>query len=164
MKSLAIILLCIVAAIVYGVALHQVTARICVEYLTIRRPVFFATRSPTLLALGWGVIGLIVGVPLALVARAGNLPKLTVTSLVMSVARVFLIMACCALLAGILGFVLVKNNEIHLLEPAASHILKNRHPLFMADLGAHLASYLAGLIGGVALIGVTWKRRRAGRP
>jgi hypothetical protein len=55
-ESLKIILLCIVAAIVYGILHDQVTARVCVEYFTIGHPPIFHTDDPTLLALGWGVI------------------------------------------------------------------------------------------------------------
>jgi hypothetical protein len=169
MKSLAIILLCVLAAVGYGIVLDEVTGRLCAEYFRIGRPLIYAAHSPTRLGVEWGVLemwwpGLIFGLPLALVARAGRRPRLTPGSLVTRVGRVLLLMACSALLAGILGFVLEKNNEIHLREPIASRILKPRHPLFMAVLGAHLASYLFGLIGGVALIAVTWKKRRALEP
>ena len=56
MESLKIILLCVLAAIVYGILHDQVTARVCVEYFTIGHPPIFHTDDPTLLAFGWGVI------------------------------------------------------------------------------------------------------------
>ena len=56
MQVLAILALSILAAIVYGVLLDPVTARVCLEYFTIRHPPIFGTDSPTLLALGWGVV------------------------------------------------------------------------------------------------------------
>lgn len=55
-QSLLIVLLCIGSAIGYGIAHDQITARVCVEYFTIGHPRVFDTESPTLLALGWGVI------------------------------------------------------------------------------------------------------------
>jgi hypothetical protein len=55
-ESLKIIVLCIVAAMVYGILHDQVTARVCVEYFTIGHPPIFHTDDPTLLAFGWGVI------------------------------------------------------------------------------------------------------------
>ena len=79
MQVLAIVALCIGAAVVYGIAHDQITARICVEYFTIGHPPVFATDDPTLLGLGWGVIatwwvGLMLGIFLALAARAGRRP------------------------------------------------------------------------------------------
>jgi len=71
MEMVKIVLLCIVSAVVYGILHDQVTARACVEYFTIGHPPVFKTDSPTLLALGWGVIatwwvGLLLGIPAAL--------------------------------------------------------------------------------------------------
>ena len=56
MESLKIIALCIFSAVLYGILHDQVTARVCVEYFTIGHPPVFATESPTLLAIGWGII------------------------------------------------------------------------------------------------------------
>lgn len=63
----------------YGVLHDLVTAHVCVEYFTVGHPQLFEfeTDSPTLLALGWGVVatwwvGAGLGVPLALVARVGS--------------------------------------------------------------------------------------------
>ena len=53
-ETVKIVLLCIAAAVVYGILHDQVTARVCVEYFTIGHPPVFNTDSPTLLALGWG--------------------------------------------------------------------------------------------------------------
>ncbi len=80
MKAVAIVLLCIAMAILYGIVHDQVTARVCVEYFTIGHPPVFDTDDTTLLALGWGVIatwwvGLGLGIPLAIAARAGSMPK-----------------------------------------------------------------------------------------
>src|SRR4029077_1503393 len=79
-ENLKIILLCVAAAIAYGVAHDQITARVCLEYFTVFHPPVFATQSPTALALGWGVIatwwcGLLLGLLLALAARSGSRPK-----------------------------------------------------------------------------------------
>jgi hypothetical protein len=81
-RFVSIILLCIVAAVIYGVVHDQITARICVEYFTIGHPPVFGTDDPTLLGLGWGVIatwwvGLILGFPLAL--KQASLPPVRST-------------------------------------------------------------------------------------
>src|SRR5690349_417924 len=87
MEAIKVVVLSIVAAALYGITHDQVTARICVEYFTLGHPPVFATESPTLLALGWGVLatwwwGLILGLLLAGSARLGSRPKASAASLV----------------------------------------------------------------------------------
>jgi hypothetical protein len=69
-ESLKIIRVCVAAAIVCGIIHDQFTARICVEYFTVFHPPIIGTKSPTLLAFGWGIIptwwmGAFLGVLLA---------------------------------------------------------------------------------------------------
>jgi hypothetical protein len=92
MESVKIVLLCIGAAVCYGIMHDQVTARVCVEYFTIGHPPVFKTDSPTLLALGWAIIatwwvGLILSVPTAVVLRVDSLPKYQAVDLVPSARR-----------------------------------------------------------------------------
>src|SRR5215510_7866031 len=98
MQPLKIIALCILSAIAYGILHDQVTARVCVEYFTIGHPPLFATSSPTLLALGWGVVatwwmGLLLGIPLACCSRIGPPPRLDPRDLVKPVGFLLLGMA-----------------------------------------------------------------------
>lgn len=86
MENARIIGFATLAAIAYGILHDQVTAHLCVEYFTIGHPPIFATSSPFLLALGWGVIatwwvGLPLGIGLAIAARAGPAPKLALAQL-----------------------------------------------------------------------------------
>jgi hypothetical protein len=164
MAALRIVLFSVLAAIVYGVLHDQVTARVCVEYFTIGHPPLFPTTSPTLLALGWGVVatwwvGLPLGVLLAAAARLGSRPRLTVTDLRRPVAILLLGMGVCALLAGITGALLASAGKVWLLEPLATQVPADRHVRFLADLWAHTASYAAGAFGGLVLIGWTWRHR-----
>jgi hypothetical protein len=115
MQSIAIVLMCVLAAVAYGVAHDQVTARVCVEYFTVGHPPVFETVNPTLLGLGWGVIatwwvGLLLGIPLAAVARAGSRPKRTVGSLVRPVAWLLVVTAVCALITGLAGWLLAQSQ------------------------------------------------------
>ncbi len=165
MQSLTIIVLSIAATVLYGIVLDQITVRVCLEYFTVGHPQVFETQSPTLLALGWGVIatwwfGLILGVILAATARAGRRPKLSIRSLYRGITLVFVVTATCALLGGLVGLGLAKAGKVFLLEPLASAVPQAKHPLFLADLWAHLASYLTALVSGMLLAVHTWKRRR----
>jgi hypothetical protein len=165
---IAIVLLCMVAAIAYGIVHDQVTARVCVEYFTIGHPPVFATEDPTLLAIGWGIlatwwVGLILGIPLAIAARAGGRPKRSAASLVPPLACLLLVMAIGATLAGVLGWWLADRGTVVLVGPISERLPADRHAPFIADLWAHTVSYLLGFAGGLVVIVSVWRsRRRAG--
>ena len=169
MASVRIILLCMAAAVVYGVCLDQVTARVCVEYFTVGHAPLFPTESPTLLALAWGTaatwwVGLIFGVLAALFARAGSWPKLGAAHLLRPIACLLVAMAVAALLAGITGYELAKTSGMVLPEPLGPRVPKERHHLMFADSLAHLAAYMAGILGGLILcVRVLVHRRRLAR-
>ncbi len=166
MDALKIIGLSVVAAILYGVAHDQVTARVCVEYFTIGHPQLFATESPTLLGIGWGIIatwwvGALLGAPLAFAAIRGPRPRRSAGSLVRPIGVLLAFMGAAALVAGLIGFALASAGWVFLLEPLASRVPADRHVAFIADLWAHSASYLAGLVGGIILINRVWRSRKA---
>jgi hypothetical protein len=169
MQFLAIILFCVGAAVVYGILHDQVTARVCVEYFTIGHPPIFPTEDPTLLGIGWGIlatwwVGALLGVPLAVVARAGSRPPRTAASLILPVVLLLVVTGCCALVGGLVGWVLASNGVVFLLEPLASLVPREKHVAFLADLWAHLASYVAGFVGGIVLMVLVWRARgRAAR-
>src|SRR5215208_4042841 len=117
METLRIVGLALLAAVGYGVLHDQVTARICVEYFTIGHPPLFPTESPTLLALGWGVVatwwvGLPLGVLLSAAARVGARPKLTAAQLRRPVGVLLLAMGACAAIAGVVGATLAVLGQI----------------------------------------------------
>jgi len=77
MQAGLIVLLCVLAAVAYGVVHDQVTVRVCVEYFTVGHPPVFPTDDPTLLGLGWGVlatwwVGVLLGLGLAVAAAAAR--------------------------------------------------------------------------------------------
>lgn len=165
MAALAIVALCVLAAIAYGIAHDMVTAHLCVEYFTIGHPPVFRTEDPVLLALGWGVIatwwmGLLLGVPLATAARAGRRPKRTAPELVRPIAKLLVVMATCAAIAGFVGWLLARDGRIVLVGGLAARVPADRHALYLADLWAHLTSYAVGFVGGILLAVRTWRGRR----
>ena len=165
MQFVGIVLMCVAAAVAYGIAHDQVTARVCVEYFTVGHPPVFDTDDPTLLGLGWGVIatwwvGLLLGVPLAVVARIGSRPKRSVRSLVRPVAGLMVVTGACALVAGVVGWLLARNGLVVLVGPVADQLPADRHVPFLADLWAHSASYLVVLGGGLVVLVRVWRSRK----
>ena len=168
MESLKIILLSIVAAVAYGIVHDQITARICVEYFTIGHPPIFGTDDPTLLGIGWGIVatwwvGFMLGVPLAVMARAGKLPPRSAASLVRPIAILMLVSAVGAILAGIVGWYLASHGIARLAGPLAAKIPADKHVAFLIDGFAHSASYAVGFIGGLVLMTLVWRWRLAQR-
>ncbi|MBI1323873.1 hypothetical protein GC170_11910 [bacterium] len=164
MKSIAIVLSCIFAAICYGILHDQITARVCVEYFTIGHPPVFVTDDPTLLGIGWGIIatwwvGFLLGVPLAIAALAGNQPARPLKSLIRPISKLLAVMSVCAITAGLMGWFLASRNIISLTGPIAEAVPADRHIPFLADLWAHNASYFTGFIGGIVVIGSVWRSR-----
>src|SRR5688572_26157371 len=161
--------MCVAAAIGYGIVHDQVTARVCVEYFAVGHPPVFNTDDPTLLGLGWGVlatwwVGLILGMALAVAARAGRRPPRTVRSLVRPYGRLLVGMAVFAAAAGMFGYVAGKSGMIVLPEPLTDKLPKGKWPAFQADAFAHTASYWVGFVGGGILITIVWLSRKRLRP
>jgi hypothetical protein len=167
MKSLAIILLAVAAAIAYGIVHDQITARICVEYFSIGHPRLIDSDSPTVLALFWGAVatwwvGLPLGLGLAVAARAGRRPKLAASELFIPVVKFLGCMFAVATIFGAVGFATSTAGIFNLVEPLASRVPADKHTAFLLDGWAHSSSYLAGIVGGLVLCVFTWRQRRTG--
>jgi len=165
MESLKIILFAIGATVFYGILHDQVTAHLCVEYFTIGHPPVFATDSPFLLALGWGVIatwwvGLILGTLLAMAARVGRVPKLGLSDVRVGIIRLMLVSAAAAAIGGIVGMLLATQNAIWLVGEMAARVPADRHVAFLAVGFAHSVSYGIGGLGGLFLSIWTWRKRQ----
>jgi hypothetical protein len=167
MEFLKVWLLCIFAAVLYGILHDQITARVCVEYFTIGHPPVFNTTSPTLLALGWGVIatwwmGAFLGLILALAARLGSPPRLNASDLIKPVLGLLLVMAISALGAGVIGYFLARSGKVSLHD--LDQVLgKPTAVRFIGDFYAHSASYAVGFFGGLFLCAWTLRKRWARR-
>jgi hypothetical protein len=158
---LAIVALCIVAAVVYGIIHDQITARICFEYFTIGHPPVFATQSPTLLGIGWGIIatwwaGFILACPLAFIARYGSRPQVTAAGLVRPIGVLLVVMGLAAFVAGVVGRVLALNGSFVLHGTLAERVPSDRHVDFLTCAAAHSASYLVGFVGGIVVMLRVW--------
>jgi hypothetical protein len=161
-EFIKIVLACTLAAILYGVIHDQVTARICLEYFTVFHPPVFATQSPTLLAMGWGIIatwwaGAIIGCLIAIAAQLGTRAQLTARDVMPMIGWLLLFMACCAVVFGIIGYF---KGVMPIGDDAMIPVSMQRR--FLADWWAHSASYSSGFIGGLALCGIIAVKRVRG--
>ncbi|HEY3899837.1 MAG TPA: hypothetical protein VGM54_14555 [Chthoniobacter sp.] len=173
MMSLRIILLCIAAAVLYGLLHDQITVRICLEYFTVAHPRIIRSDSPTVIALYWGFaatwwVGVLLGIPLAFASRACARPRLSAAQLARPIAILLVVMAFCALASGITGFLLVSRGNLEI-GYWADLIPPSLHARFQADAFAHLASYGVGFLGGIVVVIWAILRRRkmhlrAGQP
>jgi hypothetical protein len=158
-----------VAAIVYGVLHDLVTAHLCVEYFAVAHPPVFPTRSPILLALGWGIIatwwvGLALGIGLAMAARIGSRPRIGLGELRRPIIAVMLFSAAAAVIFGALGAAVAATNMLAVPADWARQIPPDRHVAFIAAAWAHEASYLFGALGGLIVIIRTIRLRRRALP
>jgi hypothetical protein len=165
MQFLAIVVMSVAAAVLYGVLHDQVTIRVCLEYFTVFHPRILDDPSPTLLAAAWGVlatwwVGLPLGVILAAAARLGPKPKRTAAELWPSLARLLLVMGGAAALACAAGFLAHSQGWAEMPVGWASRIAPDRHDNFLAAWWAHNTSYGFAAIGGLWLVGRTAANRR----
>lgn len=163
MEALKIAVVCLIAAVLYGIVHDQFTARICVEYFTIFHSPLFHTQSPTLLGIGWGIVatwwvGVFFAVLMILAARAGRRLPLPAVEVVPSIAFLLACMAGIAALSGVTGYVLARNGALDTDWLPFSFSPGTRYR-FMADWWAHTASYATAFVGGVVLCIVTYRRR-----
>jgi hypothetical protein len=166
MEFAKIVLFSTGAAIAYGIVHDQVTAHLCPEYFTVAHPPVFQTDSPFLLAIGWGIIatwwvGLPLGIALGAAARVGPPPRFSLADLRPMIFRLLAIVALCAIAAAVLGGYLVATGVAAVPGGWAAVIPVSKWVAFSADAWAHLASYVAGTVGGLVLICyVLWRRTR----
>lgn len=163
-EPLKIVALATGAAIAYGVALEDVSARVSAEYFTVAHPHIFNTGSLALAALGWGVAslwwgGLAAGILFALAARAGSPTKLTWRHFVRPVLVLLAVMAACAIAAGLVGGWLASTGQIPSIQAWGSMLPVEKQPAFMAALFAHALSYFAGAVGALIIaLAAAWRR------
>ncbi|HVZ92924.1 MAG TPA: hypothetical protein VG797_00285 [Phycisphaerales bacterium] len=169
MQFIAIVLLSVGAAVLYGILHDQVTIRICPEYFTVFHPHVADVQSLTVLAIIWGVIatwwvGLPLGIVLGLCARTGRWPRLSARELIKPTAVLLVLMGVAAALGGVTGWILAVSGTLRAWPWLADNLAESRHAGFFADLLAHNVSYFGGAIGGLVLSGwVLMRRRRLAR-
>ncbi len=155
-EFLRIVILGVAAAVAYGMVHDQITAHLCVEYFSVFHPRVIRSENPAVLALVWGVIatwwmGVILGVPAALIAQHGPPPRLGARDLLRPIRNLLCVMAALALIAGALGYAFTAFGGLRPPFHVRAHLAPERHARFMAAAFAHQTSYASGALGGLFL-------------
>jgi hypothetical protein len=169
MHFLGTILMCVLAAVGYGVVHDQITVRTCLEYFTVFHPKVIDSTDPTTLGFFWGFwatwwAGLLLGIPLAMAARVGSRPKRTVGSLRKPVLLLLGLMAGFALVSGVAGYTLGTMGTILVPAELLNGIPAQKYAGFQACLFAHQMSYNVAFVGGGMIIAWVWVSRKRMRP
>jgi hypothetical protein len=161
---LRIILLASVAMIIYASCQDQVSARLASEYFTIGHPPIPGLSDPALLGLVWGFLGgfpggIMLGIPVAMVARFGPLPQLAARQLIRPLLFFLAGVAAMTLVAGLSGWYNAEVVNIAIGAPWDAAIPPERHRRFFIVACAHFGTYLGGVILGLGLCGWILRQR-----
>jgi len=155
-RFVQIVCLSVMAAISYGIVHDQITARLCIEYFTLTRPPLIASHDPTAVGFFWGIfatwwVGIPFGGALAAACCLRAIPTRP-NDIVLPLARLVGLVALCAILGGLAGYIGCRTGWLQVSEEFADCIPPDRQAMFLADALADLAGSFAGLFGGVILI------------
>lgn len=155
-RFVQIICLCVMAAISYGIVHDQITARLCLEYFTLTRPPLISTHDPAAVGLFWGIfstwwVGIPFGGGLAAACCLRPLPTRP-DAIVLPLARLLAMVALCAILGGLAGYIGCRTGWLHVSEEFVDCVPLKDHALFLADALADLAGAIAAFLGGIILI------------
>lgn len=165
-QFLAIIAMCVAAAVTYGIIHDQVTVRICLEYFTVLHPHIIDSTNPTIIALVWGVVatwwvGLPLGVLVAVASRLGKSNRLEPRQLVIPLLVLLGVVGLCAVAGAMVAPSVAppwEQTEMRV------EITPEQYPAIVVCAGAHTASYASGVLGGLGLVAwVIVTRRRQSR-
>jgi hypothetical protein len=166
MKRAAIVFLAVAMAIAFGILHNLVTVQISPANFTVGHARIAPTDSALVLAIAWGIVtpfvaGLIVGVPLSLVATIGSKPQLSAAQLVRPIAALCMVMAVGSVVGGAAGYVRARGGSPDVPESLAGRVPSHESVRFASVRTAHTWAHRAGLAGGVLLWLYAWRVRRA---
>lgn len=110
------------------------------------------------------LIGLILGLGLAVAARAGRRPKRAGRSLVRSLVVLVVTMTLFAVAAGVVGFTLGNSGRVMMPAEVQERIPAEKRAAFQASALANQASYNVAFVGGGMLIAWVWVSRKRLHP
>jgi hypothetical protein len=175
MEFAKLVLRCLLVIAGTGAIAGGMSAVICAEAFTLGRPPAFGNLPAPLLGAVWGLLdflmpGVVVGIAVGSAANTGYRPAVKAMFFRKPLRAHAALMLVGGALAGLIGWIAVRQGHWIVLGPVASAIPPERHPLLGAVWWASRGVHLANLAGGVTLAVWTWKKRaefdaivRAGR-
>ena len=169
MKRTAIVILAVAMAVAFGIVHNLVTVQISAANFTVGHARIVPTNSPVALAIAWGVVtpfvaGLIVGVPLSIVATVGSKPQLDPAQLVLPIAALCMFMAVGSVVGGAVGYARARSGSHDVPESLAHRVPVDEFVRFASVRTAHAWAHRAGFAGGVMLWLYAWRVRKAQPP
>ena len=155
MQGVAIVALCVASAVGYALGTYIAFGHLP---LLSSEPASFAGLARCVRLSWW--FGLLLGVPLAAVARLGPWPKRGARSMIEPLIVILYVAVQAAFFATIIGYALAGTILSLLPEGLASRVPEDRPGFFLADVLRVGVSYLVGLFGGIAVMLLTWRSRR----
>jgi len=153
----ALTLICILGAILFGIAHDLVTAHVAVEHFTVYHPRLIESESPIAMALLWGVLatwwmGLIFGLIMGVVGVVGHQPRLPLRRVARALTIGLLVVLALSMMVLVGSYVVIVTMDF---APGAE-----RAELVAVRL-THMASYL--FAAGLGIILCLWiaRTRRA---
>jgi hypothetical protein len=169
MKRTAIVILAVTMAVAFGIVHNLVTVQISPANFTVGHARIVPTNSPVVLAIAWGLVtpfvaGLIVGVPLSMIATVGSKPQLSTAQLALPIAALCMAMAVGSIAGGAVGYARARSGSHDLPESLARRVPVHDLVRFASIRTAHTWAHRAGFAGGVVLWLYAWRIRRAQPP
>jgi hypothetical protein len=110
------------------------------------------------------VIGVTLGLGLAIAARVGSRPKRAWRSLVRPLLMLLGLMTAFATAAGVIGFTLARSGNLMLPAEVKEQLPAAKWEAFQACALAHQASYNVAFAGGGMLVAWVWVTRKRLHP
>ncbi|MCJ8330444.1 MAG: hypothetical protein HRT89_15020 [Lentisphaeria bacterium] len=159
-EYLKITLLCIFAAILYGIVHDQISAQISMEFFTKGD----SESSARFIALVKGILwtwwfGLILSIPLGLCARHGKRNKLKAKKLILPVARVIATVFVFSLCSGLIGYAIATLGLHELSDKLVSSIPEESRNGYIANIWSSFGAYVGAVVGAYRACLNTHKKR-----
>lgn len=164
MPALQIVFASVAAAILYGIVHAEITSWLSAEYFALGHTRWAMSPSPGLSGLAGGaVLGLCVGVLVALAARVGRRAQLELRDVRVPLAVFYVALFVLAIMALAMGWAGAVGEKFHPPAEIQTELTRERWRHYVAAEWAHSASYAFGAFGGLAVCAHTLlvRRRRA---
>lgn len=140
----------------YGMAMDQVSARLCPEHFTVFHPPIPNLTDPTLLGIAWGFLGAwwggaILGYSAGIAATAGPHPPVSVRGLVRPMLAVLAVTAAVTVLTGFSVWRHAEMLGVTLAPDVANLVPPERHRACLVVACYHFSAYVTAIVAGVVM-------------